>query len=181
MRKIVIVYGLIAGTILAGMVFLMIAVVGDSSDFEKGQSLGYISRALGFSMIFFGIRSHRDKNLHGVITFNLAFRTGILITLIASVLYSIAWLINLNYVDTNFIERYTDYFAQQIQLSGKSESDIKLELEAFHENMKNYSNPAVMALFTFLEVFPMGLIITILCSMLMKKSLPSPPLSNESK
>lgn len=174
MRKIVIVYGLIAGAILAGMVFLMIVIVGDSEDFERGQSLGYISRALGFSMIFFGIRSHRDKNLQGVISFNLAFRIGILITLIASVCYALAWLINLNYIDTNFIERYTEFFTQKLQSSGRPQEEITKELKAFHENMENYKNPGVMALFTLLEVFPMGLIITLLCSMLMKKAAPAP-------
>ncbi len=179
MSKIVIVYGLIAGAILAGMVFLMMAIVGNTSEFERGESLGYISMAVAFSMIFFGIRSHRDKNLNGIITFNLAFRIGILITLIASVCYVIAWLIYFNFIDNTFIERYSEFFTKKLQSSGRSSEEITMELNAFHENMENYKNPGVMAVFTLLEVFPMGLIITILCSMLMKKAAPAPQITNE--
>jgi len=180
MSKIIIVYGLIAGAILAGMIFLMMAIVGDSSDFERGESVGYISMAMAFSMIFFGIRSHRDKNLQGVISFNLAFRIGILITLIASICYILAWLTYFNFVDSTFIERYSEFFTNKLQSSGKPQEEITKELKAFHENMENYKSPGVMAVFTVLEVFPMGLIITILCSMLMKKAAPAPPVVNES-
>ena len=170
MRKVVITYGLLAGAILAGMIFLMMAIVGDSSDFEKGESIGYISMVVAFSMIFFGIRSYRDKNLGGLITFNIAFRVAILITVIASACYVIGWMTYFNYVDNTFIERYTEFYTEKVNASGKTPAEIKTELDAFHENMTSYKNPLVMSLFTFLEVFPIGLVISILCAMLMRKS-----------
>ncbi|MBL0340553.1 MAG: DUF4199 domain-containing protein [Bacteroidetes bacterium] len=179
MKKIVIVYGLIAGLILVSMIFIMMALVGDSSDFDRGESVGYISMVLAFSMIFFGIRSHRDKNLGGAISFNISFRTGILITVIACLCYVAGWLFYINYIDNSFIEKYAAFYLNKLNSSGKSSEEIKNEIVAFNKNMENYDNPGVMALFTFLEVFPIGLIISVLCALLMRRKVSD--LSSEPK
>jgi len=169
MQTIVVKFGLIAGLILAAMVFTVGAIVGDSTDFDKGETLGYIFRAAAFSTIFFGIRELRDKISSGTISFNKAFRTGIIITVIGSACYVIAWLIFLNFIDNTFIERYSVYFMEKVKASGRTPAEIELEIKSFNENMNSYKNPLVMAMFTFLEVFPIGLMISILCSALMKR------------
>lgn len=127
---------------------------------------------VSFSMIFFGIRSHRDKNLGGIISFNIAFRVAILITLIASACYVAGWMVYFNFIDNSFIEKYTAYYTQKMNSSGNTAEEIKKEIDAFNENMSNYKKPWVMSFFTFLEVFPIGLVISVLCAMLMKKSVP---------
>lgn len=170
MRKIVLVYGLICGAILASMIFVMMAYIGESVDFEKGEIIGNISMILGFSMVFLGIRKHRDTISGGYISFNTAFRTGILITLIGCICYVGGWLIYFNFIDSSFIEKYSAFFINKINASGKSAADIQNEIAAFKQHMVNYNNPGVMSLYTFLEVFPMGLIITIICSFMMKRS-----------
>jgi hypothetical protein len=171
MKNIVLKFGLIAGIILVAKVFVMMAIKGDSSDFEKGASAGTIFIVGAFSMIFFGIREYRDKISGGIINFNRGFRVGILIATLASVIYVIGWMINFNYIDTSFIENYIVFYSEKIKASGKNPQDIEKEITAFKANMANYNNPAVMAMYTFLEVFPVGLIITVLCALLMRKSV----------
>jgi Protein of unknown function (DUF4199) len=176
LKKIVLKYGLIAGIILAGMIFTMMAVMGDTADFEKGESFGYLFMVGAFSMIFLGIREYRDKISDGTINFNHGFRVGILITLIASACYVAGWMIYFNFIDHSFVEKYTIYFTEKIKSSGKTPDEIEKEIRSFKTNMVNYKNPFVMAMYTLLEVFPIGLIITILCSFLMsrlKKSVPA--------
>ena len=72
MKFIVLKFGFIAGLILAIMVFVMSAIVGDSTDFEKGESLGYIFTVSAFFTIYLGIRSLRDNYSKGIISFNKA-------------------------------------------------------------------------------------------------------------
>ena len=174
MRNIVLFYGLAAGFILTAMIFVMLAIVGDTTNFDKAEAIGYVSMVLAFSMIFFGIRSYRDKHLGGLISFNIAFRVGILITLIACICYVAGWLYYFNFVDNSFNERYSEFFINKLNESGKSAEDIKNEIASFHKNMENYNNPGVMALYTFLEVFPIGLIISVLCGLLMRKKATDP-------
>jgi len=175
MKRIVLKFGVIAGLILSGMVFTMTALLGDGSDFEKGEAYGYLFSIAAFSMIFLGIRAYRDKELGGTINFNKGFRIGILITLIASVMYTISWMLYFNFIDDSFIEKYTSYYIEKLNASGKPQAEINAEIEKFNSNMENYKNPAVMSLFTFLEVFPIGLVISILCALLMKRGNASQP------
>lgn len=169
MKKIILVYGMAAGLILVAMIYVMMALVGNTCDFDKWESVGFISMALAFSMLFFAIRKYRDKIAGGTITFNQGFRIGLPITIIASALYVIGWMIYFNYIDHTFIERYTVFFERKLNESGKTPAEIKSELSAFKANMANYNNPWVMSLSTFLEVFPIGLVITILCAFLMRR------------
>ena len=152
------------------MVFTMMLLIGDSSDFERGESVRYIFIVAAFSMIYFGIRQLRDKFLGGAISFNKAFRTGLLITLIASACYALAWLVYFNFIDESFTERYTAYMIDKIKSGGKAPEEIETEIKLFSENMADYKKPWVMGLYTFLEVFPIGLLISILCGLLMKRS-----------
>jgi len=145
------------------------AIKGDSTDFEKGASVGTIFLVAAFSMIFFGIRNYRDKIADGVIDFNKGFRIGIQITVLGSVIYVIGWMINFHYIDTEFIENYIAFYSEKIKASGKPQLEIEKEITAFKANMANYENPFVMMMYTFLEVFPVGLIVSILCAMLMRK------------
>lgn len=170
MSKIVVKYGLIAGIILSAMICTMAYMVGDSTDFEKGESFGYIFMVAAFSTIFFGIREMRDKLSGGVISFNKAFRTGLLITIIGTACYVITWMVYFNFIDNTFVERYSAFFIENVKESGKPAADIEKEIAAFKENMASYKSPWVMAMFTFLEVFPIGLIISILCAVMMKRS-----------
>ncbi len=169
MKKTVLIHGFIAGAILIVMIYFMLWLVGDTNNFDKGESIGYISMVMAFSMVFFGIRSYRDKHLGGSITFNKAFRVGILISLIASLCYVAGWMYYFNFVENHFIENYTSFYVNKLNASGKTAVEIKTEIDAFTTNMKNYKDPAVMSLFTFLEVFPIGLIISVLCALLMRR------------
>ncbi len=180
MRNIVLKYGVISGLILVAMIYTMMGLVGDTSDFDKWEWIGFISMAGAFSMIFFAIRDYRDKIAGGIINFNYGFRIGILVTIVASFLYVIGWMIYFNFIDDSFIVRYTEFYERQLNASGKAVADITKEMEAFKKNMADYDNPWVMAMSTFLEVFPIGLVITILCAFLMKRNAEQVPKAQNS-
>ncbi len=57
-------------------------------DLNTGMVVGYTSMVVAFSMIFFAIRNYRDNLNNGSITFGKGFRIGILITVIASLVYA---------------------------------------------------------------------------------------------
>ncbi len=58
MKKIVLIFGIIAGIIVSAMLFISMAA--GSVDFDTGELLGYATMIIPLSTIFFGI-----NNLHG--------------------------------------------------------------------------------------------------------------------
>ena len=94
MQKNIIIYGLIAGIIVS---ILMLSTVNYIShckgnvDYDTSMLIGYASMLIAFSLVYVGIRNYRDKYNEGVISFGKAFKIGIMIVLIASTIYIIAW------------------------------------------------------------------------------------------
>src|SRR6516162_8490666 len=97
MKKNILIYGVIAGIVVS--VLMLISVNGINhreGNFDYNTSLitGYASMLIAFSLVYVGIRNYRDKYNSGVISFGKAFKIGILIVLIASTIYVVAWLID---------------------------------------------------------------------------------------
>ena len=59
---------------------------------------------VAFSLIFVGIKKYRDQHGEGYISFGKGFKIGLLITLIASTIYVITWLIDYYYFMPDFME-----------------------------------------------------------------------------
>jgi hypothetical protein len=55
---------------------------------------GFLLLTSTLYFVFVGIRNYRDKYNGGVISFGKAFKIGIMMVLIASTIYFIAWLID---------------------------------------------------------------------------------------
>src|ERR1017187_9822075 len=69
--------------------------------------IGYASMLVALSLVFVGIRNYRDKYNNGVISFGKAFKIGIMIVLIASTIYVVAWLIDYFFFIPDFMEKYS--------------------------------------------------------------------------
>lgn len=171
--KIIIKYGLIAGLILSGMAVVGFLMEGGTGKFDSEQSIGYIFQIAAFLMIFLGIREHRDKFLGGSINFTMAFRTGLLIVIIGALMYTLTWMIYIHFVDTAFTDRYTEFMVDQLQKQTTDPAEAEKKIEAFRKNMSEFRHPATRSVYTFLEIFPPGLLITILCALLMRRSAPT--------
>lgn len=174
MKKTVWTYGLIAGTIvsiglLAGM-WLMVGPDG-KANMEGGEVFGYTSMIVALSLIFFGTRSYRDKELGGQISFGGAFKIGLLITLVASVMYVVTWMVyyHTSSMAAEFGQQYADHLAEAMRKKGLPEAEITEKLKENAEFMAMYDrNPLLMFGVTLLEIFPVGLLITLISSFLLK-------------
>ncbi|WP_170110511.1 DUF4199 domain-containing protein [Flavilitoribacter nigricans] len=173
MKNVVYKYGLIAGGIqvIVGFGLMALLVKDGSSKAEYGELLGYTTMIVALSLIFFGIKAYRDEQLGGVITFGKAVQVGILITLVASVIYVAGWL--LYYHLGSGQEMMDSYLEQQIaniQNSGRPEAVIQQEISEMQSFMELYEEqPLVMIGLTFLEIFPVGLIISLIAAVLLRK------------
>jgi hypothetical protein len=180
MKKIVLVYGTIAGIILGAMWFITAPLWDNGTlNFDNGMFVGYATMVVALSLVFFGVKTYRDDQQNGVITFGRAFKVGILITLIASVLYALSWEVAYNTVSKGFAQEmekhYTEDIIKDAKKAGKSEAEVQVELDMVKKNFEIYKNPVVRFGFTLVEILPVGLIITLLTALLLKRKDFLPP------
>ncbi|MVM35362.1 DUF4199 family protein [Spirosoma sp. HMF4905] len=170
MRKVVLIYGLLAGTIVGGMFPITVPFWRSGLiTFDNGMWVGYTTMVIALSLVFFGIKSYRDNHLGGGITFGTAFKVGILITLIASLLYCIAWEICYTTIFPDFMEMAAKHTQEKMKSSGATELEMSKALADFQASAESYKNPFVRLAITFIEVFPVGLLITLLSATLLRK------------
>jgi uncharacterized membrane protein len=174
MTKTVLTFGLISGvmiSVLMGGNLLIANKIGNG----HSLLLGYTAMVASFLLIYFGIRSYRDNNLAGQISFGRAFACGILITLITTVFYVVMWEI----VYFNFMPHFMDsYFAAQIhkvQSSGLDPATTAARVAAIERSQQLYQNPIVNMAYTFMEPFPVGLLITLISAALLRRKAPVEP------
>ncbi|MDQ3017136.1 MAG: DUF4199 domain-containing protein, partial [Bacteroidota bacterium] len=138
---------------------------------ELSIVLGYLNMLISLSMVFFGIRQFREKHLGGKITFKKAFAIGFLICLIASAFYVVGWMIYYNVSDMaqTFPIQYLEYMKEKWTAAGLSATEIDAKAAAYASNMEMYKNPVIMAGMTLMEILPVGLVITFLSALILKK------------
>jgi len=170
MKRIILTHGAIAGAIIIGSM-LMTFGLGDREEFSPPPAwIGYLVMIVALSLIFVGIKRYRDRELGGVIRFKTAFLLGLGISLVASVVYVTVWEVYLAVTDSNFIEVYTRWVIADKQAEGVAGEELEA-LVARMEGLKAmYAKPISRMLITFLEIFPMGLIMTLISALLLRNS-----------
>jgi hypothetical protein len=167
-KKTVITFGLISGVISSLLMVCTISFI-DRIGFDRALILGYTSIVLSFLAVFFGIRSYRDNVSDGHITFGKAFGVGICITLISCVFYVVAWEVLYHTVFRDFMDKYSAYMISKAQASGASAQAVQAKIDEMQRMKVMYANPLYNVLMTFIEPFPVGLLITLISAAVLRK------------
>ena len=169
MKKTILTFGIISGVISSVLMCATVPFLSDLNHGDKGLLVGYTAIVLSFLLVFFGIRSYRDNMAGGAITFGRAFLLGLGITLISCVFYVISWEI----IYFNFLPHFMDgYFAaqiQKVQSSPGTPEAIQAKVAAIRQSQQSYQNPLINGLYTFIEPFPVGLLITLISAAFLRR------------
>ena len=166
MKKNTIIYGLIAGIVVS---ILMLLSANTITDFDTSLVVGYASMLIAFSLVFVGIRNYRDKYNEGVVSFGKAFTIGIMIVLIASTIYVIAWLIAYFYFEPDYLEKFSAKMLDKLKAGGASQLEIDNKIKEMANFAIMYKNPFFNAMMTYVEILPVGLIVTLISSLILKR------------
>ena len=172
MKKNIIIYGLIAGIIVSILMLFSInyiSHVDGKVDYNTSLLIGYASMLIAFSLVYVGIRNYRDKYNGGVISFGKAFKIGITIVLIASTIYVVAWLIDYFFFIPDFMEKFSAQELDELKASGASQIEIDKEKIKMANMVKMFKNPLFNAMMTYAEILPVGLVVTLISSLILKR------------
>lgn len=140
-----------------------------TGDFDSNVVLGYAAMLVAFSFIFVGTRNVRDKHNNGVISFGKAFQTGLLISLIASSIYVTVWLVDYYWFIPDFMEKYTAHVLKETQAKGASKAELKEQIAQMNYYREMYKNPLFVVLLTYLEILPVGLVVSLISALILKR------------
>jgi len=169
MLKIILRYGVIGGLIV-GISLSGIVLQGSHVEGYWGYLIGYLTMLVGLSTIFIAIKKHRDTDLGGVIRFWPAFGLGLGISVVASILYMLAWESILDFTHLDFAGTYAQSMIDAAKAKGLT-GDALAKAVAEAEQFKTlYANPLYRLPETFIEIFPVGVLVSLVSAALLRNS-----------
>ena len=173
MRKVVITFGLIAGAIMILAIFVSGTLIErEILPIAWIEVTGYTTMLIALSMVFFGIKSYRDKHSNGSITFWKGVQIGVLISLIGSVMYFAGGELY-NAVNPNFfpkvMQRFSEHQITNMKAKGASDDEIIKKNEEMAQVLVMFKNPLIRFAVFVMEMFPVGIVVTLVSAGLLRK------------
>ena len=163
-------YGVIAGVIVAIPTFGLTVLLKDHPPENYGLLIGYTTMLVALSAIFVAIKRHRDVEGGGVIRFWPALMLGLGVSVVAGVFYCVAWEAALAVTGMDFGADYAQAYIEAEKakgVSGAALAKLTTEMEAFKAQ---YANPLYRVPMTFTEIFPVGVLVSLVSAALLRNS-----------
>jgi hypothetical protein len=169
MKKIVWVCGLISGVLVSGFMAASMIITKCNHDYEGSMVVGFASMILAFSLIFVAIKNYRDKAAGGTISFGKGLKIGLLVSLIASTMYVITWMFVLYNFMPDFMDTYAESQIKHARDAGTTGEALQQLEQQMQDYREVYKNPVMVFLFTYMEILPVGILISIIAALILKR------------
>ena len=170
MLRYILIYGVIAGAVVGVPLSILTLTMSGQAMMHFGMLIGYLTMLIALSAVFLAIKRHRDVDLGGVIRFWPALALGLGVSVVAGVIYVIAWEASCAIAHADFAGAYARAMIAEQQAKGVSGA----ALERFRAEMEQfkiqYANPLYRWPETFAEIFPVGVIVSLISAGLLRNS-----------
>ncbi|MEQ1784561.1 MAG: DUF4199 domain-containing protein [Hyphomonadaceae bacterium] len=168
MFRIILLYG-IPGAIIVGGPMLWGMLTGQQ-DQSNGAIIGYTTMLVALTGVFLGVKHYRDRDLGGVIKFLPALGVGLAISAVASLGWVIAWEISLAITKFDFGAMYSQMMIESAKAEGASAVKLAQVAKDGQAFAVMYANPLFRMGMTFIEMFPIGIVISLVSAALLRNS-----------
>lgn len=168
MLRTILKYGAIAGVVVGGFMFATFLGFGGEPPMRYAMLLGYATMLLALSAVFVGIKRHRDVDRGGVIGFWPALGVGLGISFIAGVFYVVAWEGVQAVMHMDFATSYGNAMLEQARARGASPDEIARMTAELADFKVQYADPLFRLPMTFAEIFPVGVLVSLLSAALLR-------------
>ena len=170
MLRTIVKYGVIAGLVVGGFELATFVAFSGMPPLKYGMLIGYTTMLIALSAVFVGIKRHRDVDRGGVIGFWQAFAIGLGVSFIAGIFYVIAWEMVQAMTHMDFAGAYANAIIASEKAKGAS-AEALARLSAEMEDFKvQYANPMFRLPMTFVEIFPVGVLVSLVSAGLLRNS-----------
>jgi amino acid transporter len=174
MKRTITTFGLISGAIVSALMVISMSLTRHNhTSSAYGMVVGYASMLLAFCLIYVAVKNYRDKHLDGNISFGKAFMIGLGVALIASVCYTISWIIFYKGFYPDFIEEMTRNELNAMRKSGKSAAEIAAATTDMEKWTTAYKTWPGLIGMTLMEILPVGILVSVISALILKRRTPS--------
>lgn len=170
MLKTILKYGLIAGVIVGVPMFVGNVLIDGHPPVAISMAIGYATMLAALSMVFLAVKRQRDTVGGGVIKFWPALGMGLAISLVASLVYVGTWELTQALTGNDFVEGYTRALVAEKVAAGASAAEIAELRAGMARWAAEYANPLYRLPMTFAEIFPVGVLVSIVTAALLRNS-----------
>lgn len=156
MKKTILTFGLVSAAVSIAMMWLTLPFI-TAHRLGVADTLGYSSMALAGLLVFFGIRSYREHAGGGRLSFGRGMAIGLLITLISTTCYAVAFQIMYFQLVPDFGDTFSACMIDRVRSSGGSQEEIDATATQAATLKRLYDHPATNAALTFATTLPVGL------------------------
>lgn len=163
-------FGVIAGLIVAlPMLAYVLSLPADASRMPS-ILLTYLLMLVALSMVYFGIRHYRDKALGGGIAFPPALGLGLAISAVAGVFYAAAWEVSQAFMSFDFADLYAKTMVENVRAAGGDAEALAAARKRAEDFLALYRQPAFRISMSFLEIFPVGVLVSLISALMLRKN-----------
>jgi hypothetical protein len=164
-------YGTVAGLIVAiPMVWRMLSVEADAGDPLGGMLIGYLTMLVALTAVSLGIKHYRDKVKGGVVKFLPAVGVGLAISAVAGVFYVVGWEISMAYSEFDFARYWSNYLVEGARAKGANAAELARAEADAQRFLVQYANPLWRIPMTFIEIFPVGVLVSLISAAILRNS-----------
>lgn len=163
-------YGTIAGLTVG--IALSVITIGLAHQIPSsyGMLIGYTIMLIALSAVFLGIKRYRDIDLGGVISFWRALALGLGISFVAGLLYVAAWETACAIAGMDFASDYAKAMIAEKKAAGVSGAALAKFVAEMNAFKVQYANPLYRWPMTFIEIFPVGVLVSLISAGLLRFS-----------
>ncbi len=168
MKIYIIKFSLIAATFNAIWMLLYVVTFGIFA-FHWGEIFRVACLICTFSFFtYLGIKSYKMSLPNSQISMKQALQVGIMIVVLSTTIYAIFWSIIIAYFIPNFADIFANECIEYNKILGKSSETMAKKTIEMNEYRVNYKKPLVNILYSYTEILPIGIILTIFCAYVLK-------------
>jgi Protein of unknown function (DUF4199) len=171
MQKIIVRNGLYATLLIVALSALEFFVLSKFAGIALQEVAGYLTMLLSMVFVFLGIKQYRDKYNNGQLSFVQGMKVGILIVLIPSVAFGLFDLLYTEVLHPGWVDEYYANYIARIKASTPP-GQLEAALQKANAQKEMFSNPLIQFLLMAATVFIIGLIVTIIAALTLRRGKP---------
>lgn len=153
---------------ITSLLVIALALILYVTDLSFKPGINYFSYILILGGIFMGIKTYRDKELGGFITFGTAFKTGWWTVLIMALVSSAFTYVFVTLIAPEFIDKIMEMQSMAMYEQGMSDEEIEMA-----QSMSSmFMTPGAMVGWALIGNLFIGVILNLIASATLKKNSP---------
>ena len=168
MLQLILRYGLVAGVIVAAPMLYRMLTATETEAHLGGMLVGYLTMLVALTAVFLGVKQYRDRFKGGVIRFLPAFGVGLGISVVTSLIYVLGWEISIAFSKFDFVAWWQHQMIDGARARGATAAELARVTREAEDFAAMYANPVWRTMMTFAEMFPVGLLVSLITAAVLR-------------